>query len=78
MIDSPDMLLDLTEYRQIAGYILALLLLRQSGRNGLLGIKLRTPQEADWFAARLRNQGYVVEVIEQRAEQTVMTIRNTV
>jgi len=78
MFDSPDTLLDLTEYRHIAGYILALILLRQSRRSGLLGVKLRSRGDADWLAARLHNQGYTVETIEPQGGQALLTVRKTV
>ncbi len=78
MFDSSDTLLDLTEYRHIAGYILALILLRQSRHIGLLGVKLRSRRDADWLAARLHNQGYAVEAIEPQGEQALLTIRKTV
>lgn len=78
MLDSPDTLLDLTGYRHIAGYILALVLLRRAGQGGLLGLKLRSRRDADWLAARLHNQGYGVETIETRGEQALLTIRKSV
>jgi hypothetical protein len=74
MIDSPDILLDLTEYRNIAGFILALILLRQTQRSGSLGMKLRSQRDADWLAARLHKQGYDVVAIEPRGEQAVLKI----
>jgi len=77
MIDSPDTLLDLTDYRHIAGYIFALVLLRQSRHSGLLGVKLRSQRDADWLAARLQNQGYVVQSVEPQGEQALLTVCQT-
>ena len=74
MVDSPDILLDLTEYRHIAGYILALLLLQRTQRNGILGMKLRSQCDADWLAARLNKQGYADVTIEPQGEQALLKI----
>lgn len=74
MIDSPDTLLDLTEYRHIAGYILTLLLLRQS--QGVLRMKLRSLRDADWLAARLHKQGYDNLNIEPQGTQALIEIHN--
>jgi|GEM_PF-6204389 hypothetical protein len=77
MIDSPDTLLDLTEYRHIAGYILALLLLRQSRGNGILSMKLRSLRDADWLASRLYKQGYGDVSIEAQGEQALLKIHKS-
>ena len=74
MINSPDTLLDLTEYRHIAGYILALLLLRRTQRSGILGMRLRSLSDADWLAARLNKQGYADVTIEPQGEQALLKI----
>lgn len=74
MIDSPDTLLDLTEHRHIAGYILALLLLRRTQRSGILGMKLRSLRDAAWLAARLHQQGYADVTIEAQGEQALLKI----
>ena len=74
MIESPDTLLDLTEYRNIAGYVLALILLHQTRSKGLLGMKLRSQHDADWLASRLHRQGYAVVAIEPRGEQALLKI----
>jgi hypothetical protein len=77
MIDSPDTLLDLTEYRHIAGYILALLLLRQSRGNGILSMKLRSLRDADWLASRLNQQGYGDVSIEAQGKQALLKIHKS-
>jgi len=77
MIDSPDTLLDLTEYRHIAGYILALLMLRQSRGDGILRLKLRSLRDADWLASRLHRQGYGDVSIEAQGEQTLLKIHKS-
>ena len=74
MIDSPDTLLDLSEYRSIAAYILALIMLRQTHSSGLLGMKLRSQRDADFLASNLHKQGYAVVAIEPRGEQAVLKI----
>jgi hypothetical protein len=76
MIDSPDTLLDLTEYRHIAGYVLALLLLRQGQDGGILRMKLRSLRDADWLASRLYKQGYGDVSIEAQGEQALLEIHN--
>ena len=75
MIETSEVLFDLTGYRNIAGYVFALILLRQTQRSGLLGMKLRSLHDADWLASRLHKQGYVVVTIEPRGEQALLTIR---
>jgi len=77
MINTPDTLLDLTEYRHIAGFILALLLLRRTQASGTLGMKLRSLRDADWLAARLYNQGYADATIEARGEQALLKIHKS-
>ena len=77
MIDSPDILLDLTEYRHIAGYILALMLLRQTQGSGIFGVKLRSRRDADWLASRLTKQGYADLIIEALGEQALLKIQKT-
>ncbi len=77
MIESPDILLDLTEYRSIAGYVLALIMLQRTRRIGSLGMKLKSRCDAAWLASRLRNQGYTVAAIETREEQAVLKICKT-
>ena len=77
MIDSPDTLLDLTEYRHIAGFILAMLLLRQTRVNGTLSMKLRSLRDADWLASRLHQQGYAEVSIEAHGEQALLKIRKS-
>ena len=67
MIDSPDTLLDLTGYRHIASFIVAMLLLQQAKGNGMLNLKLRSLKDANWLASRLSKQGYSeVTVVAQR------------
>ena len=77
MIDSPDTLLDLTEYRHIAGYILVLLLLRQSRGDGILRMKLRSLRDADWLASRLYKQGYGDVSVEAQGEQALLKIHKS-
>jgi hypothetical protein len=77
MIDSPDTLLDLTEYRHIAGYILTLVLLHQNQGGGILSMKLRSLRDADWLASRLYKQGYGDVSIEARGEQAVLKIHKS-
>ena len=77
MIDSPDTLLDLTGYRHIAGYILALMLLRQTQGNGISAMKLRSLRDADWLASRLSNQGYENVIIEAQGEHALLKIRQS-
>ena len=77
MIDSPDTLLDLTEYRHIAGFILAVLLLRQTRGSGTLRMKLRSPRDADWLASRLLKQGYAEVSVEAQGEQALLKIRKS-
>lgn len=74
MINTSDILLDLTEYRHIAGYILVLLLLRQNPDSGILSMKLRSLRDADWLASRLSKQGYGNMSIDARGEQTLLKI----
>ena len=75
MIDTPDILLDLTEYRHIAGYVLALMMLRQAQGGGILGMKLRSLRDADWLAAHLTRQGYADLIIEAQGEQALLKIQ---
>ena len=77
MIDSPDTLLDLTGYRHIAGYILALMLLRQTQGGGISAMKLRSLRDADWLASRLSNQGYENVIIEAQGEHALLKIRQS-
>ena len=77
MIDSPDTLLDLTEYRHIAGYVLALMMLRQTQGSGILGMKLRSLRDAAWLASRLYKQGYGDVSIEAQGEQALLKIHKS-
>jgi hypothetical protein len=78
MINPPDTLLDLTEYRHIAGYILTLLLLRQNRGGAILSMKLRSLRDADWLASRLHKQGYGDVSIEAQGEQAVLKIHKSI
>ena len=77
MINAPDALLDLTEYRHIAGFILSLLLLRKTQPSTTLGMKLNSLRDADWLAARLNKQGYADVTIEARGDQAVLKIHKS-
>ena len=77
MINSPDTLLDLTEYRHIAGFIAALLLLRRTPGKGVLGMKLRSLRDADWLASRLNRQGYGAVSVEAHGELVLVKIHKS-
>ena len=78
MIDSPDTLLDLTGYRHIAGFIVAMLLLQQAKGNGMLNLKLRSLQDANWLASRLSKQGYSEVTVVAQSEQALLKIHKLV
>ena len=78
MIDSPDTLLDLTGYRHIAGFIVAMLLLQQANGNGMLNLKLRSLQDANWLASRLSKQGYSEVTVVAQSEQALLKVHKSV
>lgn len=78
MIDSPDTLLDLTGYRHIAGFIAAMLLLQQAKGNGMLNLKLRSLQDANWLASRLCKQGYSEVTVVAQSEQALLKVHKSV
>jgi hypothetical protein len=78
MIESPDSLLDLTGYRHIAGFIIAMLLLQKDRGNGILNLKLRSLQDANWLASRLCKQGYSEVTVVAQSEQALLKIHKTV
>ena len=78
MIDSPDTLLDLTGYRHIAGFIVAMLLLQQAKGNGMLNLKLRSLQDANWLASRLSKQGYSEVTVVAQSEQALLKVHKSV
>lgn len=78
MIDSPDTLLDLTGYRHIAGFIVAMLLLQQAKGNGMLNLKLRSLQDANWLASRLCKQGYSEVTVVAQSEQALLKVHKSV
>ncbi|MEJ2553610.1 MAG: hypothetical protein P8164_04390 [Gammaproteobacteria bacterium] len=77
MIDSPDTLFDLTEYRLIAGFIVALLLLRRTRGSAVLGMKLRSLRDADWLASRLYRQGYGDVSVKAHGERALLKIHKS-
>lgn len=78
MIDSPDTLLDLTGYRHIAGFIVAMLLLQQAKGNDMLNLKLRSLQDANWLASRLSKQGYSEVTVVAQSEQALLKVHKSV
>ena len=76
MLENPEMLLDLTGYRALAGYVLALVALQQNKGCGPCKLMLNTARDANWISARLKNQGYNVLAIEPRDDHTFVQIRN--
>ncbi len=76
MLDAPQTLLDLTETRHIAGYVLALLTLSQLPRATLLALRLRSREDARWLATRLDRQGYAVIAIEAQNSGAVLKVRH--
>ena len=70
-----DQLLDLTEHRCLAGYVLALAALGRLGPGLRLGLLLRDLREARWLAARLDRLGYRVQPPRPRERGALVTVQ---
>ncbi len=77
MLDASQTLLDLTETRHIAGYVLALLALSRLPRAALLALRLRSQDDAHWLATRLGRQGYSVVAIETLSNGATLKVQRT-
>ncbi|RMD78131.1 MAG: hypothetical protein D6809_06490 [Gammaproteobacteria bacterium] len=69
-----DQLLDLSEQRCLAGYVLALLALSRLGPAQRLGLRLRDLRQARWLAARLGRLGYRVGPPAAEAGAALVTV----
>lgn len=76
MLETPEVLVDLTGYRALAGYVLALAALQKARTEGLVRLALGTLPDAKWVAERLARQGYAVNV-QPRDGGALVDVRNT-
>ena len=68
-------ILNLTDYRCLASYVLALIELQHRSEARLV-LRLQTGTVAEWLAARLKQRGYAVLGVDAAGNEGLLTVSN--